>query len=510
MKPATKYCAVYTRKSTDERLEMEFNSLDAQRESCLAYIASQKAEGWQPVKKLYDDGGFSGRNIGRPALTELLADIKAGKVNIVVVYKIDRLTRSLMDFAKLVEIFDGHGVTFVSVTQSFNTTTSMGRLTLNVLLSFAQFEREVAGERIRDKIAASKRKGMFMGGVPPLGYRVENRQLLVDEQNAKITKHIFERYLALGSTLDLAAELKEKNIKSPDRVSEKGLKYDGAIFSKGALHQILTNPMYIGKTRHKDALYDGQHKGIISVDMWSKVQDKLQNGAVSARGSTKAPDESLLRKILVDADGRSYRATFTNKSGKRYRYYACEKIDGAVSKLPAHEIETIVENDIRSCLCDIKKTAEIFHLDEEYDNYLLNKIIECSPCIPTSDLLGTAVKKVILTEMKVIISLDMAGLRKLILNHAKADFPNGEFKSTHELVVPYKKTRASKGAIVIKPEGGKKDMLDLPPQELKKLIQGFAWRDEHFNGLTIRQIAQREKVSDSYVGTQIFQTFEVR
>ena len=209
MKPTTKYCAVYTRKSTDERLEMEFNSLDAQRESCLAYIASQKAEGWQPVKKLYDDGGFSGGNIARPALTELLADIKAGKVHIVVVYKIDRLTRSLMDFAKLVEIFDGHGVTFVSVTQSFNTTTSMGRLTLNVLLSFAQFEREVAGERIRDKIAASKRKGMFMGGVPPLGYRVENRQLLVDEQNAKITKHIFERYLALGSTLDLAAELRE-------------------------------------------------------------------------------------------------------------------------------------------------------------------------------------------------------------------------------------------------------------------------------------------------------------
>ena len=194
----------------------------------------------------------------------------------------------------------------------------------------------------------------------------------------------------------------------------------------------------------------------------------------------------------------------------RYRYYACEKLNGSVSKIPAHEIETIVENDIRNRLCDIKKTAEIFHLDEEYDNYLLNKIIECSPRISMSDLLGATVKKVMLTEMKVIISLDMAGLRKLILNHAKADFPNGEFKSIHELVVPYKKTRASKGSIIIRPEGSKKDIFDLPPQELKKLIQGFAWRDEHFKGLTIRQIAQREKVSDSYVGTQIFRTFEVR
>ena len=509
MKPTTKYCAVYTRKSTDERLEMEFNSLDAQRESCLAYIASQKAEGWQPVKKLYDDGGFSGGNIGRPALTELLADIKAGKVHIVVVYKIDRLTRSLMDFAKLVEIFDGHGVTFVSVTQSFNTTTSMGRLTLNVLLSFAQFEREVAGERIRDKIAASKRKGMFMGGVPPLGYRVESRQLLVDEQNAKITKHIFERYLALGSTLDLAAELKDQGIKSPDRISEKGLKYDGAIFSKGAIHQILTNPVYIGKIRHKDTLYDGQHNGIISVDVWDEVQNRLQGGAASARGCTKFQDEKLLQKILFDADDKPYRATFTNKGGKRYRYYACLKLDSTVSKIPVHEIETIIEGALRDSLGNIKKAAEVLYLHEEYDNYLLNKIIECSTCISMRDLL-TGVKKITLTEMRVILSLDVANMRKLVSNQAKADFPDGGFKSIHEIVVPYKKTRVSKGAIVIQPEGGKKDMLDLPPPELKKLIQGFAWRDEHFKGLTIRQIAQREKVSDSYVGTQIFRTFEVR
>jgi site-specific DNA recombinase len=507
MKSATKYCAIYTRKSTDERLEMEFNSLDAQRESCLAYIASQKSEGWQPVKKMYDDGGFSGGSMDRPALAELLADIKAGKVNIVVVYKIDRLTRSLMDFAKLVEVFDRHGVTFVSVTQSFNTTTSMGRLTLNVLLSFAQFEREVAGERIRDKIAASKRKGMFMGGVPPLGYRVENRQLIVDEKSAALAKYIFERYLALGSTLDLGAELKEKGIRSPDRISEKGLKYEGAVFSRGAIHQILTNPVYVGKIRHKDVMYDGQHKGIISADMWNEVQEKLQSSATSARGCTKFQDESPLQKILFDADSRSYRPTFTNKNGKRYRYYTCTKLNGTVSKIPAYEIESMVETAIKGCFSNLKKIAEVLCLNEEYDGHLLKKIAEHKSNIPVRDLAMT-IKKVTLTEVKLTVLLDVKGIRELVSNQLKADFPDEEFKSTHEIYMPYKKTRVAKGAIVIQPDNGKKDMFDLPPQELKKLIQGFGWRDEHFGGLTIRQIAQREKVSDSFVGKQIFRTFE--
>lgn len=212
-----KNCAIYTRKSTDERLDMEFNSLDAQREACLNYIASQKSEGWVPVLDEYDDGGFSGGNMDRPALMRLMEDIKAGKIQTVVVYKIDRLTRSLMDFAKLVEVFDAHGVTFVSITQSFNTTTSMGRLTLNVLLSFAQFEREVAGERIRDKIAASKRKGMWTGGTVPLGYDVENRKLVVNTDEAARVRHIFQRYLELGNLNDLYQDLNRRNVKGNSR-----------------------------------------------------------------------------------------------------------------------------------------------------------------------------------------------------------------------------------------------------------------------------------------------------
>lgn len=222
MKPPVRHCAIYTRKSSEEGLDQDFNSLDAQRESCQAYIASQKAEGWVAIKENYDDGGFSGGNVQRPALQKLLADIKAGKIHIIVVYKIDRLTRSLMDFAKLVEIFDQHQVTFVSVTQSFNTTNSMGRLTLNVLLSFAQFEREVTGERIRDKIAASKKKGMWMGGVPPMGYDLDNHQLLINEENAKIVRHIFERYLVLGCVSSLQKELKRQGYKSAIRLSLKG------------------------------------------------------------------------------------------------------------------------------------------------------------------------------------------------------------------------------------------------------------------------------------------------
>ena len=266
--PQKKVCAIYTRKSTDERLDMEFNTLDAQREACEAYILSQRGEGWQVCAEEYDDGGFSGGNMDRPALARLLEDIRAGKVQIVVVYKIDRLTRSLMDFSKLVDIFDEHGVTFVSVTQSFNTTTSMGRLTLNVLLSFAQFEREVTSERIRDKVAASKRKGMWVGGKPPVGYRIENRRLVIKESEIEVAQLIFDRYLVLGNVRDLKLELDKKGVLSPVRQTLKGKTYGGSKFSRGALYAILKNPAYIGKVPHKCQTYDGLHDGIIDIDVW--------------------------------------------------------------------------------------------------------------------------------------------------------------------------------------------------------------------------------------------------
>ena len=239
MKRVAKNCAIYIRKSSEEGLDQDFNSLHAQREACEAYITSQKAEGWVLLENQYDDGGFSGGTLKRPALSKLLDDIRAGQINIVAVYKIDRLTRSLMDFAKLVEVFDEYGVTFVSITQSFNTTTSMGRLTLNVLLSFAQFEREVAGERIRDKIAASKAKGMWMGGRPPLGYDIENRRLVVNPEDAEKAKKIFNLYLELGCVQKLKHELEERGSRSRRRISEKGIPYGGQCFSRGALHSLL-------------------------------------------------------------------------------------------------------------------------------------------------------------------------------------------------------------------------------------------------------------------------------
>lgn len=464
MKTGIKHCAIYTRKSTDERLDMEFNSLDAQRESCLAYIQSQKSEGWSAVKKTYDDGGFSGGSMDRPALAELVEDIKASKVNIVVVYKIDRLTRSLMDFAKLVEVFDAHGVTFVSVTQSFNTTTSMGRLTLNVLLSFAQFEREVAGERIRDKISASKRRGMWMGGVPPIGYKVENRQLEVDSNNVKLARHIFDRYLALGGVYKLAEELKAQGIKSPIRISGKGWKYGDAEFSRGALQNMLTNPIYIGRIKHKNNSYDGQHEAIIPQELWNDVQKKLQEQAASPRGCTKTRDKNLLQGLLFDAQGRSYGPTFTTKKSKRYRYYIdhSAKQSGKSPRIPAFEIETLVEKSVRRHL-SIHDTLSQQDVFSKIDRVELHK----------------------------------DGLLVTVL-------PNRAV-----IVIPYVRERVRKGAIVLRPEGARKDMFDIPAPELKKLIQGFVWRKEHFQGMTIRDIALREKVSDSFVGKQIFQTFSI-
>src|ERR1043166_1782667 len=276
-KAIVRRCAVYTRKSSEDGLEQDFNSLHAQREACEAFIKSQKSEGWRLIGTGYDDGGLSGGSMDRPALQRLLADIANRLVDTVVVYKVDRLTRSLADFAKMVELFDRHGVSFVSVTQQFNTTSSMGRLTLNVLLSFAQFEREVTGERIRDKIAASKAKGMWMGGTVPLGYMAKDRTLIPVLQEAKKVRHVFERYLVLGSVRELEAELKRDGILSKIRLTETGKKTGGVPIVRGALYTMLQNPIYLGQIRHKDKTYTGQHKAIIPETLWKAVQKKLDN-----------------------------------------------------------------------------------------------------------------------------------------------------------------------------------------------------------------------------------------
>jgi len=320
-------CAIYTRKSTEEGLEQQFNSLDAQRESCEAYILSQAGEGWECLPDLYDDGGWSGGNMDRPSLKRLLADIATGRIDVVVVYKVDRLTRSLMDFARIVETFDTHNVSFVSVTQAFNTTSSMSRLTLNVLLSFAQFEREVTGEPIRDKIAASKAKGMWMGGNIPLGYDLGERRLDVNSAEAKIVQHIFERYLALGSIPALANELAASGIRSKRWVSRRGVVHGDMPFRCGSLSLILNNRTYIGQIVHKGKIHIGDHDAIVDTALFEAVQAKLE-GNRQTRSAKKARAASCpLAGKLFDADGQPMRPSFGYGRGKKtYRYYVSETL----------------------------------------------------------------------------------------------------------------------------------------------------------------------------------------
>ena len=320
--PTLRRCAVYTRKSSEEGLEQEYNSLHAQREACEAYVRSQQHEGWRLLPAAYDDGGLSGGSMQRPALQTLLADIRAGRVDTIVVYKVDRLTRSLADFAKMVEVFDAHAVSFVAVTQQFNTTTSMGRLTLNILLSFAQFEREVTGERIRDKIAASKRRGMWMGGRTPLGYQVIDHKLAVVPEDAATVVLLYRRYLELGCVRGLKEALDAEGIVSRPRTFANGSQASQSSFSRGALYALLSNPVYLGLVRHKDATYPGQHEAIVPAELYAAVQAQLASGNNGVKGSPRARVEpSLLSGKLFDAGGERLVASHARKGERRYRYY---------------------------------------------------------------------------------------------------------------------------------------------------------------------------------------------
>lgn len=313
-------CAIYTRKSTEEGLEQEFNSLDAQREAGEAYIKSQKHEGWELIPDKYDDGGYSGGNMDRPSLKQLLKDIAAGKIDVVVVYKVDRLTRALSDFAKIIEVFDKQSVSFVSVTQQFNTTTSMGRLTLNVLLSFAQFEREVTGERIRDKVAASKKKGLWMGGNIPLGYDIVDKKLIINEPEADIVKYIYKRYLERTETIsDLLDDLKSKGYKNKSWIGRKGKEIVGKEFDLKQIHRILSNPAYYGKTKHKDKIYDGEHQAIIPEENWKKAQEKTNSYAKGKNTDSKQERPKLYGKIW-DYHGNRLTSSYSYKYGDAGRY----------------------------------------------------------------------------------------------------------------------------------------------------------------------------------------------
>ncbi len=341
-------CAIYTRKSTEDGLDMEFNTLDAQREACEAYIASQRSEGWVATRDRYDDGGFSGGNLERPGLKQLLTDIEGGLVDVVVVYKIDRLSRSLMDFSKLVEIFDRNGVTFVSVTQSFNTTTSMGRLTLNILLSFAQFEREVIGERIRDKVAASRKRGIWMGGYVPLGYDVQDRKLVVNDAEAASVRRIFERFVELGSATVLARELRREGFRNKQ----------GTLIDKGYLYRLLKNRVYRGDAVHKGTAYRGEHDAIIDDNLWDRAYAILQESPRKRANNSRSRTPALLKGLIFSDTGAAMTPTSTKKGAKLYRYYVSMDVirnretgqETAPMRLAAGMVEDAVATEVRRIL----------------------------------------------------------------------------------------------------------------------------------------------------------------
>ncbi|MGE3336138.1 MAG: recombinase family protein [Rhodospirillaceae bacterium] len=350
-------CAIYTRKSSEEGLEQEFNSLDAQREACEAYVASQRHEGWVLVPHRYDDGGISGGTLQRPALQRLLTDVEARRIDVILVYKVDRLTRSLMDFSKLVDAFERNSVSFVSITQQFNTTTSMGRLTLNILLSFAQFEREVIGERIRDKFAASRRKGMWMGGNPPLGYDVRSRKLVVNEREAALVRHIFRRFTIIGSATSLVKELHAEGHSTKSWVTAAGRAHEGRPFDKGHLYRLLHNRVYLGDAVHKGVSHPGEHEAIVPRGLWDEVHAILsENGrtrANRARAATPAPLRGLIR---CAEHGCAMTPSHTRKKGRQYRYYVCMHATKnghdtcPVRSVPAGEIEGAVISQVRALL----------------------------------------------------------------------------------------------------------------------------------------------------------------
>jgi site-specific DNA recombinase len=362
MKPSERKafrCAIYTRKSTEHNLDLEFNSLDAQREACEAYIKSQAHEGWRLVADHYDDGGVSGASLERPALQTLLADVRAGKINTVVVYKVDRLTRSLADFAKLVELFDQFGVSFVSITQSFNTTTSMGRLTLNVLLSFAQFEREVIGERVRDKIAASKRKGIWVGGPVSLGYRCIDKKLVVVPDEAETVRAIFTRYLELGSMRPLIEDLDRRGIRTKANGLTNGSVRGGIRFGVGSLAHLLKNRFYIGEVVYRGAIHHGEHEPILERELFEAVQAKLAANTVTRQVRLKGSPAILTGRIFDDR-GNRMSPSHSNKLGVRYRYYVSHAIlqqrkaeAGSVARVPAAEIEKLVLDGVRRHLASM-------------------------------------------------------------------------------------------------------------------------------------------------------------
>lgn len=492
-------CAIYTRKSSEEGLEQEFNSLDAQYEACSAYIVSQKSEGWKRTPVRYDDGGISGGTLERPALRRLLADIEAGRVDLVVVYKIDRLTRSLMDFSKLVERFDKSNCSFVSVTQAFNTSTSMGRLTLNVLLSFAQFEREVTAERIRDKIAASKKKGMWMGGIPPIGYTAKDKELIVDPEGAKIVNRIFEIYLEMKCLNRLKREVDKLGYETrPSRPGSFARPY-----SRGHLYAMLCNPIYVGEIRHKEQRFPGRHDGIVDRETWDRVQTLLEGNSQAVRGKGRqAGERSPLTGRLFDETGDRLTPSYTKKNERRIRYFVSNRLvdrsstraaDPSGWRLPAVQLEEVVASAISGALKKAKpaNSADLGTIKRVTET--LAHMTETGKK-PLPELLDL-VARVRVTPGMLEIELHRDKLASIFEASAK-ELPMG----VASISAPFQRRRRGiETKLVYGYEPPKVDAV-----LLRRVARGYAWWDEIRSGkATFKEIVKRERLSRRFVAIHV-------
>jgi DNA invertase Pin-like site-specific DNA recombinase len=501
-------CAIYTRKSSEEGLEQAFNSLDAQREACEAYIRSQHHEGWAALPARYDDGGLSGGTLERPAMQRLLVDIRAGRVDLVVVYKVDRLTRSLSDFAKIVEAFDAQGVSFVSVTQQFNTTTSMGRLTLNMLLSFAQFEREVTAERIRDKIAASKRKGMWMGGSVPLGYRVHERKLMVEPHEAATVQHIFAAYLQLGSVRLLQQQLEQAGTVGKS----------GQPLGRGPLYHLLQNRIYRGEVSHKGSAYPGQHEAIVDQALWEAVQRRLAEQRANTQNRPRASGQGPLAGLLFDTTGDKLVSTYASKGGRRYRYYTSRRLVTGLRadasdavRVPAEQVERLVLQRVEMLLGDhaglfgtLREKGLLPEGAQDQQRVLLGAtdLAERWSSTGQATMLQGLLHRVTLHPEHVEVQIALRVLRALLMGDASAgksgDQDSDEPEPLTSLSIPARLRRTGKEiAIVIDGSGGPTGA-DTPLARL--IAKAYALRQTIAkDGTSIDTLAEREGVGRTYI-----------
>jgi DNA invertase Pin-like site-specific DNA recombinase len=507
-------CAIYTRKSSEEGLEQSFNSLEAQREACCAFILSQKHEGWIPLATRYDDGGFSGGSMERPALQELLSDIQAGKLDTVVVYKVDRLTRALTDFAKIIEIFDSHSVSFVSVTQQFNTTTSMGRLTLNVLLSFAQFEREITGERIRDKIAASKKKGMWMGGVVPLGYECVDHRLIVNEAEAETVRKIFTQYVKLGSVRKLKKFLDQSDLRSKARTSAAGRKSGEATFFRGALYHLLKNRIYIGEIRHRSQCYPGQHQSIVPRKLWDQVAALLESNNQAHRTGASVSTPSLLSGKLFDSNGARFTPTHAARGAKRYRYYTSQNIirqegaQPAITRFPAQDLENFVLGQIHLLLqAPDKFTAEMTGSpSKEAVTERANELAKKWPKLEISkqhEFTKNILKRVVVGKAAVWIEIDRPKLLTALLgqNSESLSPSSGRKHEILKLSGDFQALHRGGKLSVIGPQNGSSFEGAPVPSLVKAIARARDWYDRIAAGEieTMDQLSQESGLPRRYV-----------